>query len=292
MSGEIAFESWYAQQRSEFNAAFEAHARAIAARECHSRTLRAVEYSLIQPGKRLRPVLVLEACRLAGGRTTDGISAAMAIECVHTFSLIHDDLPAMDDDDLRRGIPTNHKVFGEAIAVLAGDWLSAHAFELLADCGPHAGRLCAALAVGTQAMVEGQGADIEGESQPPSADRVDYIHQHKTAALIETALRLGAICGGASATAESALATYGRCLGLAFQIQDDVLDATQTTALLGKRAGKDAESAKQTYPAVVGLERSRRRAQEEVDRAIRAVEFLPGNRRLVELARFVISRAS
>jgi geranylgeranyl diphosphate synthase type II len=199
----------------------------------------------------------------------------------------------MDDDDLRRGVPTNHKVFGEAMAILAGDWLATHAFTLLVAT-PDARavpQLSAALAAGTDAMIVGQAADIEGENQPTNAEQVKLIHRHKTAALIEACCKMGAIAAGADARTVDGMASYGRHLGLAFQIADDLLDATATTEELGKRAGKDADASKQTYPAAFGVEESRRQARAEVDQAVAALSpFGVEAEHLRALAEYVITR--
>lgn len=216
------------------------------------------------------------------------------MECLHTFSLINDDLPAMDDDAFRRGQPTNHKVFGEGLAVLAGDWLATYAFRLLAGaaCAPATiVAMVETLAGGTLGMIEGQGADLAGENSPPNRDLVRYIHERKTAALIETCCRLGAISAAAPQESLAALARYGRHLGLAFQIVDDLLDVTSTPEQMGKRVGKDAASHKQTYPAAFGVEESRVAAGREVAAAIAALEpFGPAADRLRELAQFVVER--
>jgi len=289
------FPDWLARGRAEIEEALAAHLRELEiVMGPHSRLPAAVQYSVKVGGKRVRPILVLETCRVCGGRTETGLPAALAIELVHTFSLIHDDLPAMDDDDLRRGQPTNHKVFGEGMAVLAGDWLVTHAFSLLASDRCDRGivpALVQALADGTKWMIEGQGADIEGESRPTDPELVQYIDEHKTAALIETSCRLGALCAAAPAESVAALARYGRHLGLAFQIVDDILDATSTAEKMGKRVGKDAGAAKQTYPAAFGLEASKARAWQEVEAALRVLDSF-GSRadRLRDLARFVVSR--
>lgn len=258
----------------------------------NSRLLEAVEYSLQAGGKRIRPVLVLECCRVSGGREEDAMPAALAVECVHTFSLIHDDLPAMDDDELRRGRPTNHRVFGEAMAILAGDWLVAHAFALCGQAAPdRVAGLVAALSNGTKSMVVGQGADIAGESEETDPERVQFIHMHKTAALIAASTRMGAVAADAGPEAEERMERFGRHLGLAFQITDDLLDATGTTVTLGKRAGKDASVAKQTWPAAYGIEASRAEARREIEAAIELLE--PYGQRadgLRGLATFILSR--
>ncbi len=260
----------------------------------HSRLPDAVEYSVRVGGKRVRPVLVLETCRVCGGTPDSAIPAAVAVELIHTFSLIHDDLPAMDDDALRRGKPTNHKVYGEAQAILAGDWLATHALALLASdrYEPRlALELIRVLADGTLAMIEGQGADIDGEGAAPSAALVEFIHAAKTARLIEACCRMGAMCAGAPSAAISAMAQFGRHLGQAFQITDDLLDVTGSAERTGKEVGKDADVSKQTYPAVFGIEESRERAAREVEAALAALEnFGPRADRLRDVARYTIAR--
>ncbi len=286
---------WYARRQSDVDGALVRHLKSLKSRpEPHSRLVEAVEYSLVQPGKRLRPILVLESCLACGGRDEQAWPAALAVECIHTFSLIHDDLPAMDNDDLRRGRPTNHVVFGDALAILAGDWLGAHAFELIASADVPAetrGLLVGELATATGDMVVGQAADIAGETRPIDAELVHFIHVHKTSRLIAAACRMGAISAGASAALAQSLGRYGAHLGVAFQIVDDLLDATGTSTTLGKRAGKDAVESKQTYPAAFGLDQSRARAEQEINAALAAVESL-GERGgvLRELARYVVSR--
>ena len=230
---------------------------------------KAMRYSVFAGGKRLRPVLVAAGAEAVGGTLEAVMPAACAVEMIHTYSLIHDDLPAMDNDDFRRGVPTSHKVFGEAIAILAGDALLTLAFRLLANSSPaggEAGRLRDMLievadAAGSAGMVGGQVADIECEGKVAGAAIVDYIHTHKTAALIRASIRSGAILAGASAAELKALGVVGDSIGLAFQIMDDILDITATSEELGKTAGKDQAQQKATYPAVHGIEASRRRAQ-------------------------------
>ena len=230
---------------------------------------KAMRYSVFAGGKRLRPVLVAAGAEAVGGTLEAVMPAACAVEMIHTYSLIHDDLPAMDNDDFRRGVPTSHKVFGEAIAILAGHALLTLAFRLLANSSPaggEAGRLRDMLievadAAGSAGMVGGQVADIECEGKVAGAAIVDYIHTHKTAALIRASIRSGAILAGASAAELKALGVVGDSLGLAFQIMDDILDITATSEELGKTAGKDQAQQKATYPAVHGIEASRRRAQ-------------------------------
>ncbi len=285
-------EGWLESQRQQIDAAIDAHFANIGGSEfSHSRLLDAVRYSMTAGGKRVRPALTLEVFRACGGTGDAALSAALAIECVHAFSLIHDDLPAMDNDDLRRGQPTNHKVFGEALAILAGDWLLGHAFELVGRNAQHAGPLTAALARGTLGMIGGQAADMAGQDVPTDANLVRFIHLHKTARLIQSACELGAICAAAEPLALACVSQFGQNLGLAFQIVDDVLDRTGTTAALGKRARKDAAVSKQTYPDAHGLERSRAAAAEHVRTAIAALaDFGPRGQRLIALAEFVLTR--
>lgn len=290
-----AFEGWLGRRQAEVDSALHDHLKAVAGgMGPHSRLPDAVQYSVQVGGKRLRPILVLESCQVCGGATATAMPAALAMELVHTFSLVHDDLPAMDNDDLRRGQPTNHKVFGEAVAILAGDWLVTHAFALLANVSADDGilrSLVQTLARGTQWMIEGQGADIAGEGQPANGELVEYVHLHKTAALIETCCRLGATCARAHEDVVAALARYGRHLGLAFQITDDLLDETGTTEQMGKRVGKDAVVAKQTYPAAFGLAASQAQAEREIEAALAALEPFGGRAaHLRALAQFVLRR--
>ena len=262
------------------------------------RLAEAMRYSLQAGGKRLRPVLVLWSCEMCGGNAAEAMPAAMAVECVHTFSLIHDDLPALDNDDLRRGRPTTHRQFGEAMAILAGDGLLALAFEILARdvadtqvAAALIGELAAA--AGWQGMIGGEAADIEGEALPPQADLVARIHAEKTARLIASSCKLGALAAHAKETDAAALAIYGHELGLAFQAVDDLLDATATGLQMGKRTGKDAAAGKQTYLRAVGMEENRRIARAAADRAVAAVAPLgDAAARLVQLADYVVNRQS
>jgi len=258
---------------------------------------KAMRYSVFAGGKRLRPVLVAAGAEAVGGTLETVMPAACAVEMIHTYSLIHDDLPAMDNDDFRRGVPTNHKVFGEAIAILAGDALLTLAFRLLGDsAGADARRLRdvfveVADAAGSAGMVGGQVADIECEGKRVDAVTVDYIHSHKTAALIRASIRSGALLAGATPPQLEALRVAGNALGLAFQIMDDILDITATSEELGKTAGKDQAQQKATYPAVHGLEPSRRRAQALVADAHAALEpFGPRALPLRALGTFIIER--
>jgi geranylgeranyl diphosphate synthase type II len=226
-----------------------------------------MRYSLLAGGKRLRPILCLAACELAGGDRALAMPTAVALEMVHTMSLIHDDLPAMDNDELRRGRPTNHKVFGEANAILAGDALLTRAFEMVAlrSSGVPAERLLQvvgelSLASGAPGLVGGQVVDIECEAKQVDLETLEYIHLHKTGALLRACVVCGALIGGAPDELLAALRIYARGIGLAFQIIDDILDVTASSEVLGKTAGKDLKADKTTYPKLLGLEESRLRA--------------------------------
>lgn len=261
---------------------------------------KAMRYSLFAGGKRIRPILCLAAAEAVSGSTgaaADIESAACTLELVHTYSLIHDDLPALDNDDLRRGVPTCHKVFGEAIAILAGDALLTLAFQVLAqmDCGADQ-RVALinelATAGGTVGgMIGGQVCDLEGEGLEPTAALLETIHRAKTGALLRASLRMGGISAGADREQLDALSCYGEHVGLAFQIVDDVLDVEQSSEALGKTAGKDAQQHKITFPAVYGLERSRVMAEEERLAAHSALRpFDERADRLRELADFIVHR--
>ena len=260
---------------------------------------RAMRYSLFAGGKRIRPILCIEAARSVTD-DVDGVAAcACALELIHTYSLIHDDLPALDNDDYRRGKLTNHKVFGDAMAILAGDSLLTLAFQVLAQLlidGERRARLIAELATaaGTVGgMIGGQVADLEGEGKPPDAELLETIHRAKTGALLRASLRMGAIYAGADERQYGALSCYGEHVGLAFQIVDDILDVEESSDALGKTAGKDAQQQKITFPAVYGLAESRRMAEEECARAHAVLEPF-GNRaaRLHELADLIVHRKS
>ncbi len=258
----------------------------------------AMRYSLLAGGKRLRPILCLAACEMAGGSSEQAMSTAVALEMIHTMSLIHDDLPAMDDDDLRRGRPTNHKVYGEAVAILAGDALLTRAFEMVAMRSPGvpAERLLKvvgelSLVAGAPGLVGGQVVDLESEGKQVDLETLEYIHLHKTGALLSACVITGATIGGADETLLAALRTYARGIGLAFQIIDDILDITASSEVLGKTAGKDLIADKTTYPKLLGLEESRNRAQTLVCEAKQVLEpwsakALP----LLALADFITSR--
>ena len=236
----------------------------------------AMRYSLLAGGKRLRPILCLATCDLMGGTEVMAMPTACALEMIHTMSLIHDDLPAMDNDDFRRGKPTNHKVYGDDIAILAGDGLLAYAFEFVATQTKNVApeniiRVVAALGrtVGAAGLVGGQVLDLESEGKPDiTAETLSFIHTHKTGALLETSVVSGAILADADEEDIKRLSNYAKNIGLAFQIIDDILDITATDEQLGKTAGKDLQAQKATYPSLWGLEKSRLKAQELVDSAI------------------------
>jgi geranylgeranyl diphosphate synthase type II len=232
------------------------------------RLAEAMRHAMLGGGKRLRPLLAIASCEALGGRVDDVLEPASALEMIHTYSLVHDDLPAMDDDDLRRGRPTVHKAFGEAEAILAGDALLTLAFEILAERPAHSSAERRAAAVATVArcaglggMVGGQIADLEAERRPPSLDALAWIHAHKTGALLRASAELGALHAGASAGERAAFGRFASALGLAFQITDDILDRTGNATALGKTPGKDERSGKATYPALLGLDASRREAE-------------------------------
>jgi geranylgeranyl diphosphate synthase, type II len=262
---------------------------------------RAARYSLLAGGKRVRPLLTLAAGAAAGGGEDEVMPLACAVELIHTYSLIHDDLPAMDDDDLRRGRPTSHKVFGEAIAILAGDALLTRAFHLLADVPADwdAARLRRRLdatailgeACGTTGLIGGQVEDLESEGRDVDTAGLERLHRAKTGALLGACVRGGAVLGGASAADLESLPVYASAIGLAFQVVDDVLDATEGAEQLGKTAGKDAAADKATYVKVHGLERSRALAARLHADALRALEPL-GQRGalLAELAGLIVDR--
>ena len=260
---------------------------------------RAMRYSLFAGGKRIRPILCMEAARAVAAEPNGVAACACSLELIHTYSLIHDDLPALDNDDYRRGKLTNHKVFGDAMAILAGDSLLTAAFQVLAqlDAPPDRKvRLIEELSVASGTvggMIGGQVADLEGEGKPPDAQLLETIHRAKTGALLRASLRMGAIYAGAGDTEYHALSCYGEHVGLAFQIVDDILDVEESSEALGKTAGKDAAQHKITFPAVYGLEASRRMAQEECARAHQVLEpFGERARRLHELADLIVQRKS
>lgn len=263
---------------------------------CPDRLQAAIRHSLLAPGKRLRPLLVLSAAEICGSTPDRALPAACAVEMVHAYSLIHDDLPAMDDDDLRRGRPTCHAAFDEATAILAGDALLTGAFEVLArDLQPAslAQRCCLELATaaGARQLVGGQADDLAAEQHGGDLATLERIHARKTGALLVASLRLGALVGSASDEQQSRLTAYGSRLGLAFQIVDDLLDQTGDPQQTGKRTGQDAERGKLTFPTLLGIEASRQRARQLVDEAVEQLSSLPGNASvLASLAHYVVER--
>jgi geranylgeranyl diphosphate synthase type II len=257
----------------------------------------AMRYSVFAGGKRIRPILCLETARIFAPDVTPALHPACAIECIHTYSLIHDDLPALDNDDLRRGKPTCHKKFGEATAILAGDALLTLAFEIIGTTPVPSDRRVAILTeVATSAgtvngMVGGQVADLEAEGRPVSPETLEYIHRSKTAALIRASIAAGALCAGASPEDVACLRRFGETIGWAFQVTDDILDVEESSVALGKTAGKDIAQQKATYPAVYGLPRSHEIANELATKAI--AELAPyGDRaaRIREVAEFLVLR--
>ena len=252
---------------------------------------KAVRYSIFAGGKRLRPALAMAAFEACQGEGESILLAAAALEMTHTFSLIHDDLPCMDDDDFRRGRPTNHKVFGEAIAILAGDSLLVYAFELLAKTGHPESIATLARALGTKGMLGGQVVDIQSEGKKVTLETVNYIHNHKTAALIEASLMLGAQMAGAERNVIQGFGAFGNKIGLAFQIVDDILDLEQTTEALGKDAGSDLAKGKATYPAVVGIAASKLEARQLVEDAKLELRKLSLHSGILEMiADYIITR--
>ena len=257
----------------------------------------AMRYSLFAGGKRMRPAVLLAAAAACGGSEKDAMPLACAVECIHTYSLIHDDLPAMDNDDFRRGKPTNHKVFGEGIAVLAGDALLTQAFEIAAQAKgwPRYSHrdlvLEIAKASGSLQLIAGQVADVEGEGKKTSVAQLRYIHERKTSALLCCSVRLGGMSANCSPAQLKALTDFGYNVGLAFQVIDDILDVTQTSEQLGKTAGKDVAVAKATYPAIVGLEKSRKIATQLTDKAFASLKTFQGRAVALEaLAEFLLKR--
>ena len=260
-----------------------------------------MRYSVFAGGKRIRPVLMLAACEAVGGEIENVMPAACAIEMVHSYSLIHDDLPAMDDDDFRRGSPTNHKVYGEATAILAGDGLLTEAFILLSN--PDVWEKVAvdrlrevihllARSAGSRGMVGGQVVDMEAEQKPVDLPMLEYIHTHKTGALIKAAIEIGAVLGGSTQQQRDALCRYAEAAGLAFQIADDILDIEADQSQLGKDVGSDQKRGKATYPSLLGLSEARQRASDLRDIAFSALsDFADSARPLREIASYIINRS-
>lgn len=250
-------------------------------RRLQKTVIESMEYSMQAGGKRLRPILLLEVCEMLGGNTKEALPFAQAIEMIHTYSLIHDDLPAMDNDDYRRGKLTNHKVYGEGIAILAGDGLLNLAFETMLEsiCGnPHLyDRGIKAMQViskasGVNGMIGGQVVDLECEGKKIDTETLDFIHLHKTSAMIEAAIKAGALIGGATENQYRDLENYGRCIGLAFQIVDDILDVIGDEAKLGKKVGSDIDNEKSTYPSLYGIEESKKMASSLIERSLKSLE--------------------
>ena len=258
---------------------------------------KAMRYSLFAGGKRMRPAVLLAAAEACGGSDADAMPLACAVECIHTYSLIHDDLPAMDNDDYRRGKLTNHKVFGEGIAVLAGDALLTQAFEIAAQCKKFPRYLHdkiileIAKASGSLQLVGGQVADLEGENKKLSIAELKFIHERKTSALLCCSVRLGGMSANCTPAQLAALTDFGYHVGLAFQVIDDILDVTQTSEQLGKTAGKDVAVQKATYPSIVGLEKSKKIAVQLTDKAFGALKIFKGKAVALEaLAEFLLKR--
>ena len=259
----------------------------------------AMRYSLFAGGKRIRPILTLAAAEACGGSVGDAMPLACAVECIHTYSLIHDDLPSMDNDDFRRGSPTSHKIYGEGIAILAGDALLTQAFKIAAKARGwpryrHA-VLIAELTetAGSLQLIAGQVADLEGEGKPLTLPQLRYIHERKTSALLTCSVRFGGMSANCTSTQLKALSDFGYHVGLAFQVIDDILDCTQTTEQLGKTAGKDQAAAKATYPAIVGLEKSKKIAAQLTEKAFGALKPFKGKAIALEaLAEYLLKRDS
>lgn len=292
------FEEYLQQRRARVEAALDTF---LPAADCYPPILmEAMRYSVFAGGKRLRPILLLAATEAVGGDLDAVLPAASALEYIHTYSMIHDDLPAMDDDDYRRGKLTSHKVYGEAMAVLAGDALLTHAFEVMS--GPSlAEHFPATLlqqashrlarAAGSFGMIGGQVMDMQSEGQRVPLETLEYIHRHKTAALIAASVTMGGILGGGTAAQVEALEHYGQDIGWAFQIADDILDVEGDATLLGKQVGRDAQQEKVTYPALLGLEASKHRASELMQRGLQAIaDFGHQAEPLRQLAPYVILR--
>ncbi|UWD48026.1 polyprenyl synthetase family protein [Clostridioides difficile] len=261
--------------------------------------IEAMNYSLSAGGKRLRPILTLEACKVVGGNEEDAIPFAIAIEMIHTYSLIHDDLPALDNDDLRRGRPTNHKVYGEAMGILAGDALLNYAFEVML-----AGSINKenpekylkaineiAKGAGIYGMIGGQVVDVESENKQIEKEKLDYIHMNKTAAMMVGCMRAGATIGGANSEQMEEITKYAKNIGLSFQIVDDILDIVGDEAKLGKKVGSDIENHKSTYPSLLGLDKSKEIAHNLIDEAKKSIEKLSDNVDFLKgLAEYIIDR--
>ena len=263
--------------------------------------MKAMNYSLKAGGKRLRPILTLESCKIVGGKEEDAIPFAMAIEMIHTYSLIHDDLPALDNDDLRRGKPTNHKVFGEGMATLAGDALLNYAYEIMLSSSinkENPNKYLKAIYeiakhAGIYGMIGGQVVDVESENKIIDKDKLDFIHLNKTAAMIVGCMRAGAIIGDASEDDLEKITKYAENIGLSFQIVDDILDIIGDEEKLGKPIGSDIENHKSTYPSLLGLDKSRQIARELIEEGKSSIKDLPSEREFLnQLGDYIISRDS
>ncbi|MFR9070100.1 MAG: polyprenyl synthetase family protein [Paraclostridium sp.] len=259
----------------------------------------AMNYSLSAGGKRLRPILTLEACKLVGGNEKDAIPFAAAIEMIHTYSLIHDDLPALDNDDLRRGRKTNHKVYGEAMAILAGDGLLNYAYEIMLKESirkDYSNKYLKAIneiakASGIYGMIGGQVVDIESEGKSISMDKLDFIHMNKTAAIIIGCMRAGAIIGGASEIQLENITKYAKNIGLSFQIVDDILDVVGDEAKLGKKVGSDIDNEKSTYPSLIGLDKSKEIAKNLIEEAKLSISNIDKDSEFLNsLADYIVDR--
>lgn len=259
----------------------------------------AMNYSLKAGGKRLRPILTLEACRIVGGNEEDVIPFAIAIEMIHTYSLIHDDLPALDNDDLRRGRPTNHKVYGDAMAILAGDGLLNYAFEIMLSSSigkENPAKYLNAIneiakSSGVYGMIGGQVVDIESEDKKIEMEKLDFIHLNKTAAIIVGCMRAGAIIGDATEEQLENITKYATNIGLSFQIADDILDITGDESKLGKKVGSDIDNNKSTYPSLIGLEKSKEIANDLINEAKTRISNIKGDTEFLnDLAEYIVAR--
>lgn len=295
---EFDLKLYLADRKRWVDAALEQHLPAITGLE--KKVIEAARYSLFAGGKRLRPILCLAAAEVVGAKPQDVLPAACALEMIHTYSLIHDDLPAMDNDDFRRGQPTNHKMFGEAIAILAGDALLTEAFgfaaKLRGNRAIEAGGILEVIAIlvkasGYRGMIGGQVIDLECENRTVDLATVEYMHVHKTGALISASLEIGAVLGGGSPEQVTALTRYGHHLGLAFQITDDLLDIEGDAELMGKQPGSDVAKNKKTYPALLGVAQSREAAREHVQEALQALTVFDDKAEpLRAIARYLLER--
>ena len=282
-------QDYLARIAKDAEAKFDEHLPPVSDRPC--RLHEAMRYSMFAGGKRLRPGLAKATFDMFGGKGDKIWLATSALEMLHTFSLIHDDLPCVDNDDYRRGKLTSHKKFGEATAVMAGDALCVHAFEMMGKTGNAKAIELLAHLLGTYGMIGGEMTDIECEGKTVDLEIVDYIHYHKTAALIEASLLVGAMLADASEKDMEIIRNYGRSIGLAFQIVDDILDIVSTTEELGKDAGSDVENGKATYPSIVGLEKSRERARELYEESIKVLDGLKCDTSILRsIAAYIITR--